>query len=171
MVEKTTNLGLQKMLYSCLKEKSDYPQFKVGLGVHMHQKCWHCQNWAVTFYFISKRLERNKMVSSPQWHKRFTLKFSLNNLFWTTVHWPSRPKDDLHLVWQKVAQRVEELPLPNFHTRQNKIAVSQFLQFLAISTKNWQWGKTVSQIGQQPSRVLAWQFWLLVSIWIYMGTI
>ena len=73
-------------------------------------------------------------------------RLTLNNLFWMTVHWPSRPKDDLRLVWQKVAQRVEELPLPNFHTRQNKIAVSQFLQFLAIP-RNFHQKLTVRQNG------------------------
>ena len=45
--------------------------------------------------------------------------------------------------------------------RQNKIAVSRSLQSLAISIKNWQWGKTVSQIGQ-PLHLACQCHWLFL---------
>ena len=46
-------------------------------------------------------------------------------------------------------------------SRQNKIAVSRSLQSLAISIKNWQWGKTVSQIGQ-PLHLACQCHWLFL---------
>ena len=75
----------------------------------------------------------------------------------TKIRLESNKKVEQSIQW------VEEEALWNFHTSQNKIAALRSLQYLAISVKNWQPGKTTSQLGQHPfssQLILVWILWL-----------